>query len=203
MLLRVTRDIRNCYDRPREYKFCESGVCILNNQYCPCTRTDMFTCSNGKCLNPALVCDGQDDCGNNSDENICHTPGPTVPFNSDVRGLSVGFILAISIGVLFLVTLIIVFVIVYWVHRRQRLRNQSTSGIEPLRNSVRNSTEINSNSDLHAKHVGYNKVPLNESFEPFGDVLCTSTPKPDARRQIIRTDPNGTPQKPILMLKDV
>ncbi|KAK6178519.1 hypothetical protein SNE40_013296 [Patella caerulea] len=129
MLLRVTRDIRNCYDRPREYKFCESGVCILNNQYCPCTRTDMFTCSNGKCLNPALVCDGQDDCGNNSDENICHTPGPTVPFNSDVRGLSVGFILAISIGVLFLVTLIIVFVIVYWVHRRQRLRNQSTSDV--------------------------------------------------------------------------
>ena len=30
-----------------------------------------FLCSNKKCLNNTLVCNGKDDCGDNSDESFC------------------------------------------------------------------------------------------------------------------------------------
>lgn len=38
---------------------------------CPCDRSDEFRCSNGRCTKRLLVCNGQDDCGDGSDEKNC------------------------------------------------------------------------------------------------------------------------------------
>lgn len=33
---------------------------------------EMYTCENKKCINQSQVCDGKNDCGDRSDENICN-----------------------------------------------------------------------------------------------------------------------------------
>ncbi|XP_076269824.1 terribly reduced optic lobes isoform X47 [Rhynchophorus ferrugineus] len=37
-------------------------------------RDDWWRCSNGNCISPILICDGTDDCNDNSDESNCHGP---------------------------------------------------------------------------------------------------------------------------------
>lgn len=36
-----------------------------------CKEPDFFRCTNKKCVSTAFLCDGQDDCGDNSDERRC------------------------------------------------------------------------------------------------------------------------------------
>ena len=43
---------------------------MVNDELCV-NVTDSFLCSNGKCINGALKCDGEDDCGDASDEAAC------------------------------------------------------------------------------------------------------------------------------------
>nr|BAN20688.1 low-density lipoprotein receptor [Riptortus pedestris] len=38
---------------------------------CPAS---MYVCADGRCIRPSWVCDGQDDCGDNSDEKNCEVP---------------------------------------------------------------------------------------------------------------------------------
>lgn len=37
-----------------------------------CNASSQFLCSSGRCVAEALLCDGQDDCGDGSDERGCH-----------------------------------------------------------------------------------------------------------------------------------
>ena len=42
---------------------------FVKPESCP---KDLFLCANNKCLDPSILCDGNDDCGDNSDEStIC------------------------------------------------------------------------------------------------------------------------------------
>ena len=43
-------------------------LCIANVIDCPSTK---FKCSNGLCISTAYVCDGYNDCRDNSDESNC------------------------------------------------------------------------------------------------------------------------------------
>ncbi|ESO87860.1 hypothetical protein LOTGIDRAFT_166161 [Lottia gigantea] len=189
-------DLRNCYERPKEYKFCESGACVLNNEYCPCSH-NFFQCRfAAKCIHSSLVCNNVDDCGNNKDEENCFKTDDAQPQECH---LSTGAIIGISIGVA-VVFILLVLAMLYWLHRKKRLRSQNTSSLEPLRIQTKQSLgDVTSSegSDVNKRNSGYNKVPLDDSFGPFNDVLCTSTPKPDARRQIVQMDP----MPPILILK--
>ncbi len=58
----------------------ETAVMRQGCTYQPCQQ-HQFTCQNGRCISRDFVCDGDNDCGDESDEldHLCRTPAPTCP----------------------------------------------------------------------------------------------------------------------------
>ncbi|XP_046359958.1 uncharacterized protein LOC124137611 isoform X2 [Haliotis rufescens] len=84
------------------------------------------------------------------------------------------------------VTLAVIAVLVFL--RRRRLRSlHRESGSEPLQSGASSSdpsTETEHTSDSDAYRVVPKEDIVVDDFSDFADALCTSTPRPDIRRQV-------------------
>ncbi|XP_046359954.1 SCO-spondin-like isoform X1 [Haliotis rufescens] len=177
---RVVRQLRYCHDNPDEYKLCDNQICVPVDRECPCD-LEQFQCLDGRCLHPSLLCDGNLDCLNGEDETICKS-SPTSdkdvnPPTSVIAGVCIAIIV---------VTLAVIAVLVFL--RRRRLRSlHRESGSEPLQSGASSSdpsTETEHTSDSDAYRVVPKEDIVVDDFSDFADALCTSTPRPDIRRQV-------------------
>ncbi|XP_046577167.1 SCO-spondin-like [Haliotis rubra] len=175
---RVVRQLRYCHESPDQYKLCDNQICVPVNRDCPCD-LEQFQCLDGRCLHPSLLCDGNLDCSNGEDETICKSSPASDKDASPPTSVIAGVCIAIIV-----VTLAVIMVLVFLRRRRLRALHRE-SGSEPLQSGVSSSdpsTETEHTSDSDA----YRLAPKDDidDFSDFADALCTSTPRPDIRRQV-------------------
>ncbi|XP_041375364.1 uncharacterized protein LOC121388177 [Gigantopelta aegis] len=171
---RYPRALSFCQDNPDQYKLCARHICVPVHLSCPCSAREHFRCADGRCLPPDFLCDGYRDCVDGRDEDICHRSSDQVSLPL-AAGVGVSSVVAIAV----IITVVMVFV-----RRRKHRCLTNEPAREPLQNG--NSTSDPSSIDLPpnpSRHATGSKY--DHDVADFDDVLCTSTPRPDARRLVI------------------
>ncbi|XP_069113493.1 uncharacterized protein [Argopecten irradians] len=119
------REISNCIQDPLQYKLCSRHICVEIGTPCPC-HPDEYQCTDGSCIPHKSLCDGRTDCQDGRDEARC------VVESIDTDALPMSLVLGIIAGVIFLLS-IIGLVVLFVIWQRNRRRNHSNSGNEPLK----------------------------------------------------------------------
>ncbi|OWF37958.1 Low-density lipoprotein receptor [Mizuhopecten yessoensis] len=141
----------------------ETFINDVSDATCSCLRnraclTDEYQCSDGTCIPHMFLCDGRKDCLDGRDEGRC------VVETIDTSAISMSLTLGIIAGCIFLLS-IIGLVVLFFIWQRNRRRNISNSGNEPLKPES-NYTDVTSHH-MCLHHDNHPLMPTKDSVHPL------------------------------------
>ncbi|XP_063441275.1 uncharacterized protein LOC134721913 [Mytilus trossulus] len=195
------KNLTKCEINPTDYKLCSPYTCVTRETPC---RTGCgpyeYTCANSGCIPDSDLCNTIDNCGDNSDENICNRQQTTTEL------LSTPVLAGIIAGCLVFLFIIIMVTVVFFKWKRRR---RKTTGKD-----LSKDCEMNKEDHLHENKALVTSASMEDSNErhttkqeekvskpsefhtPLKDkyhipfdfeegLLCTSTPKQPLRQLLM------------------
>ncbi|VDI44878.1 Hypothetical predicted protein [Mytilus galloprovincialis] len=146
------KNLTKCEINPTDYKLCSPYTCVTRETPC---RTGCgpyeYTCANSGCIQDTDLCNTIDNCGDNSDENICNRQQTTTEL------LSTPVLAGIIAGCLVFLFIIIVVTVVFFKWKRRR---RKTTGKD-----LSKDCEMNKEDHLHENKALVTSASMEDSNE--------------------------------------